>query len=64
MVEEIKKKIGECMNDNKDDQVNPTVIWDMVKAVMREKLISRTPHLRKIQRSKYDQLQKELEKIF
>ena len=30
-VEEIKKEIGKCINDNKDDQVDPTIIWDTVK---------------------------------
>ena len=39
-LEEIKKEIGECINDNKDDQVDPTIIWDTVKIVMRGKLIS------------------------
>ena len=63
MAEEIKKEIGECINDNKDDQVDPTIIWDTVKAVMRGKLISRTAHLRKIQRLKYDQLERDLEKL-
>lgn len=62
-VEEIKKEIGECINDNRDDQVDPTIVWDTVKAVMRGKLISRTAHLRKTRRSKYDQLEKELEKL-
>ena len=58
-VEEIKKESGECINDNKDDQVNPTIVWESVKAVMRGELISRTAHLRKIRRLKYDQLEKE-----
>lgn len=62
-VEEIKKEIGECINDNKDDQADPTTTWDTVKAVMRGKLISRAAHLRKIWRSKYDQFEKKLEKL-
>lgn len=62
-VEEIKKEIVECINDNKDDQIDPTIIWDTVKAVMRGKLISRTVHLRKMRRLKYDQLEKELERL-
>ncbi|CAJ1058984.1 unnamed protein product [Xyrichtys novacula] len=62
-VEEIQKEIGECIDDNKDDHVDPTIVWDTVKAVMRGKLISRTAYLRKMQRSKYDQLEKELEKL-
>ena len=35
----------------------------MVKAVIIEKLISRTAHLKKIQRSNYDQLENEMEKL-
>jgi len=31
-VEEIKKEIRESINDNKDDQVDPTIIWDTVKS--------------------------------
>lgn len=63
MVEEIKKEICECINDNRNGQVDPTIVWDTVKAVMRGKLMSRTAHLRKIRRLKYDQLERDLEKL-
>ena len=62
-VEEIKKEIGEYINDNNNSQVDPTIVWDTVKAVMRGKLISRTAHLKKVRTLKYDQLEKELEKL-
>ncbi len=62
-MEEIKKEIGECINDNNNSQVDPTIVWDTVKAVMRGKLISRTTHLKKVKTLKYDQLEKELEKL-
>ena len=62
-VEEIKKEIGECINDNNDGQVAPTILWDTVKAVMRGKLISRTAYLKKCRRLTYDQLETKLEEL-
>ena len=42
VVKEIKKEVDECINDNIAGQVDPTIIWDTVKAIMKEKIISRT----------------------
>lgn len=42
VVEEIKTEIDECICDNRNGQVDPTILWDTVKAIMRGKLISRT----------------------
>ena len=58
IVEEIKKEIGERIND-KNDQINPTVIWDTVKAVMNIKNNS----LKENPEIKDGQLEKESEKL-
>ena len=44
-------------------QVDPTMISDTVKAIMRGKLISRTVYLKKLKRLKYDELEKTLRKF-
>lgn len=62
-VNDIKKEIGECVEDNNNGQVNPALVWDTVKAVMRGKLISRTAYLKKIKRLKYDELEKMLRSL-
>lgn len=46
-VEEIGTEIVECINDNENDEVAPTILWDMVEAIMRGKLISRLANLKK-----------------
>lgn len=55
--------MNESIKDNKTGQVDPTILWDTVKAIMRGKLISRTAHLKKLKRLKYDELEKKTEKI-
>lgn len=37
IVKEIKKEINECIKDNMTGQVDPTIVWDTVKAIMRGK---------------------------
>lgn len=57
VVDEIKIEIVQCITDNKKGQVDPTILWDTVKAIMRGKLISRTAFLKKQRRAKYDELE-------
>ena len=67
VVQDIKREIKECITLNKDDEVEPTILWDTVKAVMRGHLISRTSYIKKMERLEYDNLQKqlrELEKLY
>uniref|UniRef100_A0A1A8CBK3 Reverse transcriptase domain-containing protein n=1 Tax=Nothobranchius kadleci TaxID=1051664 RepID=A0A1A8CBK3_NOTKA len=35
-VQDIKKEIQDCIKNNKDGIIEPTIIWDTVKAVMRD----------------------------
>lgn len=41
--------------ENDTGEVEPTIMWDTIKAVMRRKLISKTAYLNKIKRQKYDE---------
>uniref|UniRef100_A0A1A8MV57 Reverse transcriptase domain-containing protein n=1 Tax=Nothobranchius pienaari TaxID=704102 RepID=A0A1A8MV57_9TELE len=63
IIKEIKREITECVMDNNDGEVNAIMVWDTVKAVMRGKLISRTAHLKKIKREKYDLLENQLKNL-
>lgn len=63
IMNDIKKEIAECVKDNNNGQVNPALVWDTVKAVMRGRLISRTAYLKKIKRLKYDELEKTLRSL-
>lgn len=46
VVQEIKKELQVCIADNRDEQMNPTIIWDTIKAVILRYLISRTTHIK------------------
>uniref|UniRef100_A0A1A8PUF6 Reverse transcriptase domain-containing protein n=2 Tax=Nothobranchius rachovii TaxID=451742 RepID=A0A1A8PUF6_9TELE len=63
IIKEIKREIAECVMDNNNGEVNAIMVWDTVKAVMRGKLISRTAHLKKIKREKYDLLENQLKNL-
>lgn len=56
MVKEIKKEINDCIKENNNNEVEPTIIWDTIKAVMRGNLISRTAYLNKMKKKKYEEL--------
>lgn len=34
-VKEIKREIEDCISHNRDKEVEPTIVWDTVKAIMR-----------------------------
>uniref|UniRef100_A0A669AV81 Reverse transcriptase domain-containing protein n=1 Tax=Oreochromis niloticus TaxID=8128 RepID=A0A669AV81_ORENI len=60
VVQEIKKELQLCIADNKDEQRDPTIIWDTVKAVIREYLISRTTHIKKMKKLTQFKLEQQL----
>lgn len=62
-VKEIKKEIRDIITNNKDGEIKPTIVWDTVKAVMRGNLISRTSHMNKMKRHKWDKLQQQLRSL-
>jgi len=49
-VKEIKGEIKECINNNRDNEMEPTIVWDTAKAIMRGNLISRTSYINKMKR--------------
>ena len=63
IVEDIKREITECITENDNGEVAPTILWDTIKAIMRGKLITRTAFRRKMKRLLYDQLQGKLEQL-
>lgn len=63
VVKEIKKEISDSIKDNNNGQVDPTIVWDTVKAIMRGKLISKTAYLKKMKMEKYNTLQKLLREL-
>lgn len=63
IVQELKEEIRDCIAINKDDQIEPTIIWDTVKAVMRGKLISRTAHIKKMKRLTQSKLEHQLRNL-
>ena len=48
---------------NSNGQVDPPILWDTVKVMMREKLISRMSHLKKLKREWYHGLEGELRNL-
>lgn len=60
MVKEVKREIHDCIKDNDNGQVDPTILWDTIKAIMRGKLISRTAYLNCEKRANYETLQEKI----
>lgn len=46
-VEELKKDILTYQNENDNGEVNPAILWDALKAVIRGKLIAKTVAIKK-----------------
>uniref|UniRef100_A0A8C6KW17 Uncharacterized protein n=1 Tax=Nothobranchius furzeri TaxID=105023 RepID=A0A8C6KW17_NOTFU len=62
-VKEIKKKIEDCITNNRGGQIEPTIIWGTVKAVMRGNLISRTAYLNKRRKQEQISLEQQLRSL-
>lgn len=58
--EEVKKEIKRCVEDNLDSPVDSTILWDMVKAVMRGRIIARAAYQKKTREEEYKKLVKQL----
>jgi len=46
--EKIKTKIRRYIEENNGGQVNPTILWDALKVVIRGQLIAETVHVKKV----------------
>lgn len=53
IVEDMKKEIRQYVDENNDGEVQPTMVWDALKAVVRGKLIARTTALKKARLTTY-----------
>ena len=56
----IVSDLNSYLQDNDTGDVNPSILWDAAKAVLRGKIIARTSMLRKIKATKLSKLQEEL----
>lgn len=67
IVNEIKQDIEEFLSENDNEEVNPLILWDSLKAVLRGKIIAKTTQLKRSRKEKYEKLintLKELEQKF
>lgn len=62
-VKDIKREIKDCIENNKNSEVEPTIMWDTIKAIMRGNLISRTAYMNRVKRLRYEKLQEDLKKL-
>ena len=53
LVEELKKEIGQYMEDNSNGEVDPHIVWDALKAVVRGKVIAKTSKIKKLKAEAY-----------
>lgn len=52
--------LGVYLQDNDSGEVNPSILWDAAKAVLRGKIIARTAALKKLKTKKLSRLQEKL----
>lgn len=62
-VNEIKREIKDCIENNTNSKVEPTIVWDTIKAITRGNLISQIVYINKVKRLRYKKLQEELKKL-
>ena len=61
--EKIKKELRTYLDDNDDGNVNPVILWDAAKAVLRGKIISESAFIKKVKTQKLLNLQKQLTEL-
>lgn len=52
-----KREIRDCIENNTSNEVEPTIVWDTLKAIMRGNLISRMAYMKIGNRLRYEKLQ-------
>uniref|UniRef100_A0A3P9IC30 exodeoxyribonuclease III n=1 Tax=Oryzias latipes TaxID=8090 RepID=A0A3P9IC30_ORYLA len=62
-IKDIKTDIKQYLEENDNRAVDPTVLWDTLKAVMRGKLIAKTTWLRKNRNKMYEEYSKKLKEL-
>lgn len=56
----VEKDLSLYMQDNNNEEVNPSILWDAAKADLRGKIIARTAALKKMKTQKLTDLQEKL----
>lgn len=59
-ISSMEKEIATYMQDNNTEDVNPSILWDAAKAVLRGKIIAKTAALKKMKTEKLTNLQEKL----
>jgi len=63
VVEQIKDEIQKYLEENNNNNTDPAVLWDALKAVIRGKLISITSNLKKVIETQYNNLSADLKQL-
>lgn len=63
VVEQIKDEIQKYLEENNNDNTDPAILWDALKAVIRGKLISITSNLKKVKETQYNNLTTDLKQL-
>ena len=63
LVEEIKREIIRYKEENDNGEVDPTILWDALKAVLRGKLIAQTAHLKRTRLELYQNVTGQLKEL-
>ena len=58
--EQVRKDLQTYMEENDNEEVNPTILWDAMKAVMRGKLIAHSAMVKKAKSEMYKKTNEEL----
>lgn len=63
MVEEIKFEIKRYLEENDNGEINPSILWDTLKVVIRGKLIAKTAFAKKTRLETYNKLSLDLKDL-
>ena len=58
MVQQVKAEIQDFLRINDNGEVNPNILWDTLKAVVRGKLISLSAAMKKAKENRLNQHEK------
>ena len=62
-MDQIKNEIKKSIDENDTEEINPTILWDTLKAVIKGKLIAITSKQKKLKQAKYLNLVERLKHI-
>lgn len=62
-IEQIKNEIKKSIEENDTEEINPTILWNTMKAVIRGKLIAITSRQKKLKQANYLNLVERLKNL-